>query len=275
MFSDNYFSISDFAKLMGLSRQTLIYYDRIGLFKPAKTLSNKYRLYSRNQINLLSLIAMLTEMGVPLKKIQPIVENISPDTAIEILKKQRNEAQEKLRRLQMLEDMISLRIKQIEFGKEVLENKVPPLSIVELKGDIPLYLGEDINYAWDDILDEYIIDFYEKCESRDFPLIFSAGQIKRKEDIIAGKTEIISKMCFILNDLSRANGVIPKGLYAVGYLQGDCEKTDDIYNRLISFIKDNGMRIVGNAYEEYLLDELAESKRNNFLMKVMIQVEEG
>lgn len=274
MLSKNYFTISDFAKLMGLSRQTLIYYDRIGLFKPAKTLNNNYRLYSRNQINLLSLITMLAEMGVPLKEIQPIVENISPDTALEILKKQRNEAHEKMQRFQMLEDMISLRIEQIEFGKEVLENKVASLSITEIKEDIPLYLGDEINHSWDDILDDYIIDFYEKCEGMDFPLIFSAGQMKRRDDILAGRSEVVAKMCFILNDLSRANSVIPKGKYAVGYVQGDCEKTDDVYNRLVSFIKDNGLRIVGNAYEEYLLDELVESRRNNFLMKVLIQVAE-
>ncbi len=30
------FSISEFAALMGVSRQTLIYYDRIGLFRPAR-----------------------------------------------------------------------------------------------------------------------------------------------------------------------------------------------------------------------------------------------
>ena len=33
------------------------------------------------------------------------------------------------------------------------------------------------------------------------------------------------------------------------------------------------MRIAGNAYEEYLLDELAESDPANFIMRIMIRVE--
>ena len=109
MVLNNFFTISDFAKLMGISRQTLIYYDRIGLFKPINVLNNKYRLYSRSQINVISLILMLSEMGVPLKKIKTIVDHISPDTAIEILRKQQKEAEEKLYRYRMLENMIRLR----------------------------------------------------------------------------------------------------------------------------------------------------------------------
>ena len=32
------------------------------------------------------------------------------------------------------------------------------------------------------------------------------------------------------------------------------------------------MKIVGNAYEEYLIDELAEGDPDRFVMRVMIQV---
>ena len=272
MFSNNYFTISDFAKLMGISRQTLIYYDRIGLFKPIKTLSNKYRLYSRSQINVISLISILSEMGVPLKEIWVIVDQISPDTAIEVLKKQQNKTQEKLRKLRILEEMISLRIEQITLGKEVLEKTAPPFSVIEIKKDIPLYLGENINSTWSDISDDFIIDFYSKCEQLNLPLIFSVGQMKIRENIIAGKTEIISNMCFPLKGSIGANAVIPKGIYAVGYACGDCENTDDIYKKLLSFIKENGMKIIGNAYEEYLLDELAQNDSNKFVMRIMIQV---
>lgn len=272
MFSNNYFTISDFAKLMGISRQTLIYYDRIGLFKPMKTLDNKYRLYARSQINVISLISMLSEMGVPLKEIQAIVNRISPDTAIEILKKQQKEAEDKLRRLRMLEEMISLRIGQITFGKEIAEKPIPSVSLTELREDVPLYIGEEINAPLDDIADDFIIDFYAKCESLNFPLIFSSGQMKRKEDILAGRTNIISHMCFTLKSPVGANAVIPKGRYAVGYVHGDYGETDGIYKNLLSFTEAQGLDIIGNAYEEYLLDELAESDPNRFIMRVMIGV---
>ncbi len=262
MISSNFFTISDFAKLMGISRQTLIYYDRIGLFKPIRTLGNGYRLYSRSQINVLSLISMLSEMGVPLKKIKEFVDNISPDTAIAILKKQREEAEDKLRRLRMLESMISLRIEQITCGKAAAEKPLPQFSVTELREDIPLYVGEAINCSMEDIPDDFIIDFYAQCEKLNFPLIFASGQMKSRDTVIAGRTEIISSMCFAL-----------KGLYVVGYVRGDYGNTDAAYRELLAFTAENGLRIAGNAYEEYLLDELAESDPDNFILKIMLRVE--
>ncbi len=273
MISSNFFTISDFAKLMGISRQTLIYYDRIGLFKPIRTLGNGYRLYSRSQINVLSLISMLSEMGVPLKKIKEFVDNISPDTAIAILKKQREEAEDKLRRLRMLESMISLRIEQITCGKAAAEKPLPQFSVTELREDIPLYVGEAINCSMEDIPDDFIIDFYAQCEKLNFPLIFASGQMKSRDTVIAGRTEIISSMCFALKDAAGANSVIPKGLYVVGYVRGDYGNTDAAYRELLAFTAENGLRIAGNAYEEYLLDELAESDPDNFILKIMLRVE--
>lgn len=272
MFSNNFFTISDFAKLMGISRQTLIYYDHIGLFKPAAVLNNGYRLYARSQINVISLISMLGEMGVPLKEIKAIVDNISPDTAIEILKKQRNEAEEKLRRFRMLEEMISKRIEQITIGKGVSETTLPCFSVTEVNEDIPLYVGEEIDCAIGNIVDDFVIGFYTKCEEQNFPLIFSGGQMKTKENIISGRTDIVSNMCFTLKDAAGANSKIPKGLYAVGYVHGDYGNTEDIYKDMLAFIAEKGMKVAGNAYEEYLLDELAESNPDNFIMKIMIQV---
>lgn len=273
MFSNSFFTISDFAKIMGVSRQTLIYYDRIGLFKPAKVLGNGYRLYSRSQINVISLISMLGEMGVPLKKIKAIVDDISPDTAIEILKKQQKEAEEKLRRLRILEELISHRIDQITAGKEIAGAPVPTFFITEIKKDIPLYVGEEIDSTLDDVADNCIISFYARCEELNIPLIFSGGQMKSMENIMAGRTGVVSNMCFTLKNDEGANSVIPKGKYAVGYVHGDYGNTDHIYGALLSFIKENGMRVAGNAYEEYLLDELAESDPANFIMRIMIRVE--
>ena len=42
-----YISISEMAKLHGITRQTLIHYDNIDLFKPAKVDTNGYHIYER------------------------------------------------------------------------------------------------------------------------------------------------------------------------------------------------------------------------------------
>lgn len=62
-------TISEMSKLHGISRQTLIYYDMIGLFKPESVDSNGYRYYSWRQIPLLREICFLKEAGMPLKEV--------------------------------------------------------------------------------------------------------------------------------------------------------------------------------------------------------------
>lgn len=57
----------------------------------------------------------------------------------EILEKQKNEVKERLFKLQMLENMINIRIDQITKGKNILINNKTQCSIEEIQKDIPIY----------------------------------------------------------------------------------------------------------------------------------------
>lgn len=63
------YAISEMASLFNVSRQTLIYYDKIGLFKPAVVNEKGYRFYSPTQIPLMRLICMLRDLGLELDEI--------------------------------------------------------------------------------------------------------------------------------------------------------------------------------------------------------------
>lgn len=69
------YTVSEMAGMFDLSRQTLIYYDRIGLFHPARTTDSGYRLYAPVQIPYLRLICLLRDMGVELKEIDRLVRS--------------------------------------------------------------------------------------------------------------------------------------------------------------------------------------------------------
>ena len=66
--------ISEMAALHGVSRQTLILYDKNGLLKPVKVAENGYRYYSVEQIPRLRQICLLKEVGVPLAEIRAHLE---------------------------------------------------------------------------------------------------------------------------------------------------------------------------------------------------------
>ncbi len=81
----SYLNISKFSKLVNVSRRTLIYYDSIGLLKPAKIEGNGYRFYTYDQVDLVDAIKTLSEMGVPLSKMKEFLDSRTPLSARQLL----------------------------------------------------------------------------------------------------------------------------------------------------------------------------------------------
>lgn len=69
------YTISELAKLAGVSTRTLRYYDEINLLKPSKINDSGYRIYSEKEVNLLQHILFYRELDVPLEKIALIINN--------------------------------------------------------------------------------------------------------------------------------------------------------------------------------------------------------
>lgn len=67
------YSISQVAKMAGISARTLRHYDQIGVLAPAAVSSNGYRWYGREQLRRLQRILLLRELDVPLAQIRTIL----------------------------------------------------------------------------------------------------------------------------------------------------------------------------------------------------------
>ena len=70
-------TVNEVSKLTGVSIRTLQYYDKIGLFHPAKYTEAGYRLYDDAALETLQQILLFRELEFPLKDIKKIIS--SPD----------------------------------------------------------------------------------------------------------------------------------------------------------------------------------------------------
>lgn len=71
-------TIGQFAALHGINKKTLMWYDEIGLFKPAAVNSeNGYRCYNYRQSSILETILLLRELDVSVNEIQSFMKNRS------------------------------------------------------------------------------------------------------------------------------------------------------------------------------------------------------
>ncbi len=272
MFTKKFFTVSEFAKISGVSRQTLIYYDNIGLFCPVSVAENKYRLYSHNQIGIIGIISILSDLGVPLKEIMHIVKNISPKTMESVLNAQLNLIKEKIKKLKLLNEMVELRLESLLLGNGAVDN-IDNFSIVNIGEDIPVFIGGKIDRTKEEITDDEMIDFFERSEKEKIPSVFALGYIKEKQNVLSNKEDVVSAMYFRLKNKSCANGFMSAGKYAVGFAHGDYGKTDYIYKKLFEFLKENDLKIIGDFYEEYLHDELVRENPDDFILRLSVQVE--
>ena len=102
--------IIEVAKLTGITVRTLHYYDEIGLLKPSEITEAGYRLYSREDLEILQQILFFRELDFPLSQIKEIMNNPNYDKE-EALKKQKELL---IQQRQRIEGLIKLIEKRIE-----------------------------------------------------------------------------------------------------------------------------------------------------------------
>ena len=103
------YSISELAKMFGLSRTTLLYYDRIGLLKPATRTAKGYRRYGERELARLKLIARYRALGIPIKSVARALKS-GTRTPVRILEERLREVEQELAALEehrgVLESML-------------------------------------------------------------------------------------------------------------------------------------------------------------------------
>ena len=102
-----FYTVGETASLLGVSADTLRYYDRIGLLKPARTdAGNHYRYYSYTQFHIIDRIKYLQRFGMPLDEIRQIMRTGRVDELLARLKTERERTHQELIRLQhQMEDI--------------------------------------------------------------------------------------------------------------------------------------------------------------------------
>jgi DNA-binding transcriptional MerR regulator len=91
------YTVTELARLAGVSVRTLHHYDEIGLLKPAFTGTNRYRHYGETELLRLQQILIHRELDIPLNRIAAILDAQGPDR-IATLKQQRDTLQTQAQR---------------------------------------------------------------------------------------------------------------------------------------------------------------------------------
>jgi DNA-binding transcriptional MerR regulator len=130
------YSISKLARACGLSRSTLLYYDRLGLLKPSGRTGVGYRFYTDTELRRLQRIGQFREAGLTLKEIRAVLAaGGRPGTRL--LEKRLRETADKMVGLKNQQRLLAGMLRQIAAGNR------PPQVDVKLWGEMLRAAGMD------------------------------------------------------------------------------------------------------------------------------------
>ena len=83
----DYYKIGEISKIYGIGRDSLMYYEDIGILKPFRD-KNGYRMYKLSDIWRLNLIKEIRSLNFPMKKIKEYLDDRNIESTKEILNKE-------------------------------------------------------------------------------------------------------------------------------------------------------------------------------------------
>ena len=249
-------SISEMAEIHGITRQTLIYYDKIDLFKPAITEENGYRYYSTLQIPLLREICFLRSIGMPLDDIRKNNTEKNSNTMIELLDNQNEKLKEQISKLTRQQQMLESRLHIYNEAHDFSDTEYNP-AIIHFPERTILYHpweGEHSRYS----LHYALMKVWNECERFGLLPPNRYGSFFFYDDLMAGTPLAHTGSCVVLTDLEP--DMKPSGLHTLIEADYVCMQRfgmpydEEAIDRLCRWIDENGYEIIGDYYDECLLD---------------------
>lgn len=249
------YTISEFAKMTGVSTDTLRYYDKINLFKPTNIDSKTgYRYYTLKEFEEIGEIQTLQTLGVSLKEIKHHLENKTFFSSYMLLSKQYADIDRKIAELIQLKSYLSEKLSTLE---DVMNNNSDD-EIVLKEIDERIGYGTRINCKdYGEIKTESarIIEKYRKSlfVSNSYAIFIPKEDIHKRKfnahyycvifDIEKDEAEPFEKLTF------------PKGLYAAIRYNGTTFERSDSMIKLVDYIEQNHYKIIGDALQICVIDE--------------------
>jgi len=278
---DDYLSIGEFAKISGISRKNLIYYDTIGVFSPEITLDNGYRFYYYRQLYTINMICTLKDIGVPLKEIRKYTEDRSSEKLIELYEGQLKSVDSEINRLIQTRDMMLMCIETSRMASRV------KTDIVEVQAfdAEPIFIGKNLPVieGQRDTFSKMLTRFYQYAYSQGYHAGFPWGikldlkdyhedtnlDTYQNQNIYNGESALNFYYRVPVSDTYK-----PAGKYIVlctfdyGY-----NKRNSTYQKIKEYAKKHNYKIKKELYEDYLINEISANKPEDYLIRIAVPIE--
>lgn len=265
-----FFTTGEFAKLCKVNKQTLLYYDQIGLLSPVLKSDKGYRYYSIRQLELFNMIDLLKDLGMSLKEIQQYMQNKSPEAFLSLMYTQKEEIVKRRLKLEMNENIIDAKIKLMEEASYIDFHQIT----LEHFPVAALYLSKNIENIADDEFVEVVSDFIDELYVSQLDTGYPIGGMTKREQVINGEYTNYSYLYMEQPNPKKGYQYFQtvKGTFLVGYHIGEEQTIHNTYNKLFSRMKQLNFTLGEYVFEEYIYDMVVKNREEHYVTKIKIHV---
>ncbi len=244
---DKYLTIGQFAAMHGINKKTLMWYDEIGLLKPAAIHpENGYRLYTYYQSPILETILLLRELDVSIEEIRLFMQNRSAASLKDLLDEKIADLCRSITHLQAVretlythrQNMITLLTMDLS-EIAIVEKKERCLVTVDIHKDtsfeqeVELITAETLKYQ------------LGRLHQASYGSMISIASLQK------GDFDDYSKLFIELPFLAPKDGlhIQPAGKYLRAFHKGGWDKIPLRYQTVFDYAAQQGLTLTGYSYE--------------------------
>ena len=266
----DYYKIGEISKIYGIGRDSLMYYEDIGILKPFRD-KNRYRMYKLSDIWRLNLIKELRSLNFPMKKIKEYLDDRNIESTKEILNTEISLIDEKIEELLSYKENIMKRLDTISY--ELKNLKLYEIELVYINKRKALELNANITK--DEEFDFLIQKLQKDYENR-FTILGNnnIGSSFCLDKIKQGiYNEFKSVFCFLEDEEEIYNIIFNEGYYLTLTYKGKYKNNKHYINKMFKYIEEKGYKIISDPIEIYKIDIHETEDINEFVTEIQIPVD--
>lgn len=265
------FSIGELSRYQKISKQTLIFYDKIGLFRPAYVdPDNGYRYYSASQLDYLDSILIMKKIGFSLSEIRDYMKNYSIENSLLTLRRQLTVIEQQIQEMNLIRSRLLLRCDQMEHAQSYMDH---PIQIQKVREQHLFYHPVEEPCSPREISVATKKCFAEAYQ-KGLPIYFQCGVIVPLSHIRAHAFEKASTAFLSIEktDLVKNIQTLPAGTCACIYHFGDYGSIGNSYRRLLAYCEEHHLEILSDSYEFCINDYITSRNEEDYITKIMFYV---
>ncbi|MFU2417891.1 MerR family transcriptional regulator [Peptacetobacter sp. AB800] len=278
MSKEKFLTTGEFAALCDVPKHVLFYYDEIDLFKPAYCDDKGYRYYSYFQYETFMMINTLKTLKMSLDDIKIYMEKRNPDIFMNLLNDKEKEIDKTIKHLKKLKKHIEVQKMVTQTGIDYSDTKYKEGNIfIEELDEVNLLLSGNPNDAINTSFSEFVIEYAKFLKSNNLSAHQKIGTMFQSDLLRLADLDVSSEFTYLYTYTNKKKGkniyTRKKGKFLVGIHIGTYETLDETYNALLDYVDKNDIKLGKFVYEEYLLTDLSVSSPEQYVTKIIFEIQ--